>query len=914
MLLNFVRVVGLVGAFLYAVGVQALGLGDVQLNSGLNEPLDAEIKLLNTGDLNASQIIVKLASPEDFARAGAERDFFLTNFKYKTKLDGQGGGVVKITTKPLVREPYLNFLLEAKWPSGKLVREYTLLVDLPVFKSTTTAPRVTNAPAQSNTATTSNKGQSAQTTQPRNTVPKFTARDSAAGQQASTNDGTVTTRKDDTLWNLALDVRPTRSIAPQKVMVAMQALNPDAFINNNINLLKTGAVLRIPSLEDIEQIDSDRAQAAVAEQNEQWRSASESGAERQFDATPARSEPEVATAADDSGRLRLTTSNSDDATGSGGGTDSEAEGDGLAAQLLAAEESVEKANAENIELRSKVDGLEAELLELKNKLEIRDSSLANLQNSKPAPAAADVKTDAESEQAKADIAATKAPAEQAATEPDPATPPADAEAAGLLDSIMDNPLYVGGLGLLVLALLGGVFFARRRNAADEGFDVMAEFEDEDEADAPRDDQAAAQPESFAAATAEEDRLEEPQDFSEFELDSLDNEAAVESEIGDPVAEADIYMAYGRFPQAVELLNRALEQEPNRSDLRVKLIEVHMGAGARGAAEDQLTQLQDRGDAEATVQALALLGEDHATLGSTIEQPELMDEFTQMLSDNEAAEQSSPAFEDDTLQIEEYSPSIEDDTAHTESKIGLAEEDVASPDSELTLVDDDAAFAAGDATLTEADVSQTDISQVEAANEEFPGGLSLADDDFSSDTLTAEDGLTVRDGFDLELDLDDAVVNTDDAELDELALDLDMPEGDDNLDIESELSELSADFGMGDNEIGPAVDELAAADDALTAAGEIEKTAEFEPNLDLNVSDEELAELENTLTDQPPADEAHAELDLIDAADETATKIDLARAYIDMGDTEGAKDILGEVLTEAENEQLQEAQELLDRIA
>ena len=911
MLLNFVRVVGLVGAFLYAVGVQALGLGDVQLNSGLNEPLDAEIKLLNTGDLNASQIIVKLASPEDFARAGAERGFFLTNFKYKTKLDGQGGGVVKITTKPLVREPYLNFLLEAKWPSGKLVREYTLLVDLPVFKSTNTAPRVTNAPAQNSTAATA--GGQGQSAQQRKTTPKFTSRTSAPGQQASTNDGTVTTRKNDTLWNLALDVRPTRSIAPQKVMVAMQALNPDAFINNNINLLKTGAVLRIPSLEDIERIDSDRAQAAVAEQNEQWRSASESGAERQLDATPVRSEPEVATAAD-SGRLRLTTSNNDDATGSGG-TDSEAEGDGLAVQLLAAEESVEKANAENIELRSKVDGLEAELLELKNKLEIRDSSLANLQNSKPEPAAADAKTDAESEQAKADMAATKAPAEKAATEPDPTTPPADAEAAGLLDSIMDNPLYVGGLGLLVLALLGGVFFARRRNAADEGFDVMAEFEDEDEADAQRDDKEAAQPESFAAVNTEEERVEEPQDFSEFELDSLDNEAAVESEIGDPVAEADIYMAYGRFPQAVELLNRALEQEPSRSDLRVKLIEVHMGAGARGAAEEQLTQLQDRGDAEATVQALALLGEDHATLGSTIEQPELMDEFTQMLSDNEAAEQSSPAFEDDTLQIEEYSPSIEDDTAHTESKIGLAEDNVASPDSELTLVEDDAAFAAGDATLTEADVSQTDISQVEAANEEFPGGLSLADDDdFSSDTLTAEDGLTVRDGFDLELDLDDAVVNTDDAELDELALDLDMSEGDDNLDIESELSELSADFGMGDNEIGPAVDELAAAGDALAAVGESDQTVEFEPNLDLNVSDEELAELENTLADQPPADEAHAELDLIDAADETATKIDLARAYIDMGDTEGAKDILGEVLTEAENEQLQEAQELLDRIA
>ncbi len=856
MLRNFVRVVGLVGALLYTVGVQALGLGDVQLNSGLNEPLDAEIKLLNTGDLNASQIIVKLASPEDFARAGAERDFFLTNFKYKTELDGQGSGVVKITTKTQVREPYLNFLLEAKWPSGKLVREYTLLVDLPVFKSTNKAPRVSNAPAADNTAATAGS-QAARAAQSSKTTLKFTSRERAPGQQASTNNGTVTTRKNDTLWNLALDVRPTRSVAPQKVMVAMQALNPDAFINNNINLLKTGAVLRIPSLQDIERIDSDRAQAAVAEQNKQWRSASESGTERQLDATPARSEPEVA-AASDSGRLRLTTSSSDDATASGG-TDSEAEGDGLAAKLLAAEESVEKANAENIELRSKVDGLQAELLELKNKLEISDSSLANLQNTEQSSKPTAAETVAEPEQAKADVAATKAQAEQAANEPDPTPPPADAEPAGVLDSMMDNPLYVAGLGLLALALLGGVFFARRRNAADEGFDVMAELEDEDEA--PLDDTAAAEPEGFSAVDAEQERAEEQQDFSEFELDSLDNEEAVESEIGDPVAEADIYMAYGRFPQAVELLNRALEQEPSRSDLRVKLVEVHMGAGARAAAEEQLSQLQEKGDAEAISQALALLGEDHATLDGTIEQPELMDEFTQMLSENEAAEQPSQPFEDDTT------------------------------------------------------LAAVDAMQADAANEEFPGGLSLAEDnDFSTDTLAAGDGLSLDDGFDLELDLDDTVVKTDDSELDGLELDLDVPEGDTNLDIESELSALSADFGMGDNEIGPANDELAATDDALAPVGESDKTVEFEPNLDLNISDEELAELENTLTDQPQADEAHAELDLIDAADETATKIDLARAYIDMGDTEGAKDILGEVLTEAENEQLQEAQELLDRIA
>ncbi len=811
---NFVRVVGLFGVFLYAAGVHALGLGDVQLNSGLNEPLDAEIKLLNTGDLNASQIIVKLASPEDFARAGAEREFFLTNFKYKTKLDGKGGGVVKITTKELVREPYLNFLLEAKWPSGKLVREYTLLVDLPVFKSTNNAPRVTQAPTQKKTAPAASSRQSANSQPVRKTQPTFTSRESAR-TPAGSNRGTLTTRRNDTLWNLALQVRPSANISPQKVMVAIQALNPDAFLDNNINLLKTGAVLRVPTLEDIERIDNSRARAVVAEQNQRWRSAT---GQRQLDATPTRSAPVIAEQSD-SGSLRLTTGSSDDATGSGG-TDDEAEGDGLSAKLLAAEESVEKANTENTELRSKVETLEAELAELKNKLQIRDEALANLQNTDTTPVVAEN----ESEEAKADLAAAKAAAEEVAAEPDPTKPVTAAKEPGLLDTILDNPLYVGGLGALALALLGGFFFARRGSDADEGFDVMAEVE----AETPLEEVAA---ELDTGVEIEEAVAEQTQDFSEYELDSLDNEETVESEIGDPVAEADIYMAYGRFPQAVELLNRALEQEPERTDLRVKLVEVHMGAGTQEAAEEQLALLQASGDDSAVQQAQALLGQDHETLDATIEQPELMDEFTQMLGDSDVAEQ----------------PSSNDD----------------------------------DATL------------IAAANEEFPGGLSVADDDdFSSDTLTAKDGLSLDDGFDLELDLDDAVVDAGDVVSGDL--DLELPEGEANLDIESEL----ADLGLGDNEL---------------TADPGAKTVEFEPDLDLNVSDEELAELEDSLAESP-AEDTHAELDLIDAADETATKIDLARAYIDMGDTEGAKDILSEVLGEAENEQLQEAQELLDRIA
>ncbi|WP_101759540.1 FimV family protein [Oceanicoccus sp. KOV_DT_Chl] len=120
--------------------VNALGMGDFSLNSALNQPLNAEIRLLNTEDLDPSQVKVKLASNSDFANAGVSREFFLTNLKFKVVMDGKGGGVIKVFTREPVLEPYLNFLIEAHWPSGRLMREYTVLLDLPVFSDSEAAP------------------------------------------------------------------------------------------------------------------------------------------------------------------------------------------------------------------------------------------------------------------------------------------------------------------------------------------------------------------------------------------------------------------------------------------------------------------------------------------------------------------------------------------------------------------------------------------------------------------------------------------------------------------------------------------------------------------------------------------------------------------------------------------------------
>lgn len=124
----------LVASAIQAKYAGALGLGEMTMHSALNQPLSAEIVLSNVGDLNSSQIRVVLADEKTFKNANIDRTHYLANMKFKVELDGKGGGIVKLTSHRRLNEPYLDFLVEAKWPTGKMLRSYTALVDLPVYE------------------------------------------------------------------------------------------------------------------------------------------------------------------------------------------------------------------------------------------------------------------------------------------------------------------------------------------------------------------------------------------------------------------------------------------------------------------------------------------------------------------------------------------------------------------------------------------------------------------------------------------------------------------------------------------------------------------------------------------------------------------------------------------------------------
>lgn len=110
-----------------------LGLGDIEVKSNLNEPLDAEIQLIQLQGLTAGEVLPTLAGNDDFRRAGVERSFFLSNIQFRVKENASGEVVVTLATQQAIREPFLNFLVEINWPGGRLLKEYTILLDPPVF-------------------------------------------------------------------------------------------------------------------------------------------------------------------------------------------------------------------------------------------------------------------------------------------------------------------------------------------------------------------------------------------------------------------------------------------------------------------------------------------------------------------------------------------------------------------------------------------------------------------------------------------------------------------------------------------------------------------------------------------------------------------------------------------------------------
>jgi len=1016
---------------------QALGLGEIELQSYLNEPLDADIVLPQSRGVSPGDVLVNIASDAAYERVGLDRNQFLSKLRFEVVTGSDGNLVVNVSSREPLREPYLNFLLELTWPNGRLMREYAVLVDPPVYAEESGVREQVAAPSATRAAE-----PAAPATRSSESIRRQAEAESALARGYSA-DTFGPTGPSDTLWTIASRVRPDNSVSMQQVMLAIQDLNPDAFMGGNINRLKRGEVLRVPTRDQIQSRTRAEATRMVSQQNQEFRSP-----QRTVDATPAPepAQPAEQTAAAGDGELKLLVAEENDArdTSEGGsaGGDSELPG-GIDAGAAVAMEELESARRENEELNSRVEDLQDQVQTLQRLLELKNSQLADLQqvagegdaeaaageagmpgDGEAAPAAteeggadmsgaagteadseavadstqeseavteedmaaeapastevpgdaaeeagvAGAEDEAETADASSDMAATSTetaetasagqeaavasqePAEEAAAAPsqqqqtqEAQQPPAPQKAfpGNIIDMIVNNPMYQialgGGLILLLLLLL----LLARRNA-----------------------------------NREKEFYEQLNTESEGESDSLDVDLGEEqgkaAEASDPLAEADRYVAYGQNEQAAQTLETAISREPSRTDLRLKLLGIYADNQDRQSFEKQFGEIEAFEDEQALAEANALRGR----LEEAESVPSIDDLETQLRSDSfgaqeETSEETSPESEvSDELLADQYDAQKEEqvenefgdfDTEFAEFDLSDVEAAEKSSEDAVEAADEEAGTGEKEEDMIEFDMSsleteeeaesetegqETDFSSLEMDLEEpAEEAKEAGSDEFSLELEdeTSKPASPEEDEVESELGgLDESFLDELDAELDKVTGeeelggeeveessldDLELDVSDEDLALMEEFSDTADTTNHGE-EKPESLDEELGLEDTLGEADVLGEGEEPSPEqevaeteeLEDRVSDEEVpvareeAERPSTVDIDESDLGEDDDFDFLAGTDEAATKLDLARAYIEMGDSDGARDILEEVALEGDDAQKAEAQDLLKNLS
>jgi pilus assembly protein FimV len=819
---------------LFSTSVFAVGLGEIKQASGLNQPLSAEIPLLSAGDLAEYEVLASLASNQEFEKVGVERIFFLNSIKFETIRDENDQIAIKVTTRTPVKEPFLNFIVELNWPNGRILREYTLLLDPPVFEENTASTIEQSSSTSPPKQTTRQNQANAESRTPRSS---YTAPESRSASFTGSSYGPVSST--DTLWSIASKVRPSNSVSIHQTLVAIYRANPDAFANGNINNLLKGKVLDIPDESSIQNVPQRAALQDVVMQNRQWRSGGARNISNRGSSGSTSSDSRSG-----GSRLSLATENSE----------GDAEGYGSdAAELNQIKQELSRTQEESATLQAENDALRARLAELLEKAEKTSEGAVNVEDAELAALAQNAENqqqddasdtdeqlatedsealtedtltteDSDSEvdnndlatgeevansanelaedQASNDVEQTPSANEAAETNTPPAIFKPKPTNKGIIEQILDGgAMLYAGIGVLILIVLL-VFWRMKKRMEDD------EFQDDLVASAG----------AGSMDTTETFELPDVGDDMLVELDMDDEEPGVgenSDESFDPIGEADIYIAYGKHEQAESLLMDAIEENPIRADLKVKLMECYAETENREKFESLAEEVSEAVDSEEWVSRV--------------------DELR-----NKAWGDSATAPSDDDFDL----PSTEDifgDDDEDELDIDFGESDKEAEEQDF-LPD-----------------AQDDIDSVESLDDiDSLDDLGEADD--SVDDLDSLDDLDDLDEID---DLDDIggfEEPKDDLQSEELSLD---DADDDDFSFDSDDSE-----------------DLSLDDDF-----DFDEDSDGEIDFDESMGDE---------------------------GDEIATKLDLARAYVDMGDSEGAKEILKEVIAEGNDEQKAEAQALIDK--
>ena len=800
------------------LAANALGLGEIKLNSALNQPLNADIPIVGAASDEINSLHIKIASAEQFQRAGIPKAEVLSELQFQILQGPNGTASVHITSSKPLREPFLDFLADATWDNGELIREYTVFLNPPNFETATQAAPAP-APAATQPAPLAPVGTSAAPTpavtpvpvapkpapQPAVTAAVVTPAVSVGNTALGGNYGPI--HRGETLSRIALNMRP-QGVTLNQMMIAIYRANPEVFMHN-INLMKAGYVLRVPTLDDIQAVRVAEANSEVRTQIATWR------ASRGLAAThkPAGNteQPSLQLVAPSS--AAQTAENQVPGAGNsntGETTEANAAGTTVGAESTGAGSASTASNAP---------------------IAVASNSMAAVQ----------AQASKENKQSAVTKTTPLSPEKPAVVKPLPKTKNAPVESTSssgsLLDSLL-NPYVIIAIIVIILVLIAGIIIKKQRDSdsivskpvkirkaptagADWGKEEKAGLKDVTNVNSV--DGSDAVHES-AAREADMGTTASHMTTTNLKLDE-----------SDPMAEADFHMAYGLYDQAADVLKKALRQDPNRRDLKMKLLEVYFTAGDRSNFVETARSLrQDMG---------ALPDKDWENIA--------------IMGRQVAAEE--PLFSGEGVAAGS-SVDIPLDSGGTGTAVHTDMDPLAGAFEGMRPVTMPA--AAGQSAVADnhtVDFSLPDIEPVPKSKKTAPAAGGAASDSGKKAGKTGESTVTADFGTDSQVEFDKAL-----KELSDFV----------NTNVPPQEEGTRSGTGTGQGMSLAADAELAGTQTGTTTGAGEETTG-------LN---------------------------------EIGTKLDLARAYIDMGDADGAKNILQEVLEEGDSQQQQEAKKLMQHLA
>lgn len=897
-------------SLLAPVNGRPLSIGDIELHSALNQNLNAEIRLHVDPSEKASDVVVRMAPPENFDKAGIPWNYFLSRIKFETIAQGDTL-IVKLTSKETLTEPFLDFLLEVNWPEGKQYREFTLLVDppagygqpvIPVAEQSGFRVEPLETPIRqarrSRTTVSANATVHAKQAEPANAINPQTPSSGEYGP----------TQAPATLWSIAEKLGGERGVPTRLMMNALYKANPDAFNRNNMDSLKAGVTLKIPDTEAILKSSSAPAQA----RNQQKTAHAESAKGKPLELL-APAEAKISENAIVGGQAK---SGQNSATVQG-----------------AAGDSGKAADGKDLELQARIEKLEQQLGMMQQLLALKDQQLAAMQNAgKPAPAiqppmpAAEKPADATAKPvapvappATVQPAAEKplvqpetpvAPTVQAPPPvpvPPPVAPPkpqAPQVQPAPVPPESDNTYYltVGGLGAGILSILGWLLWRKRK--IEEQINNESMFASASQIKMPDSESSLSVPVMDLDSSAAYDvgTVGESSFISDFTPSDFDAFDTDQNEV-DPLSEADVYLAYGRYQQAEELIRAALEQEPGKDAFKLKLLEIFYAGENKQGFADYAQELADDGKQN-----------DRAFWNKVGEMAkEIVPDLPIFGGSGEGAPQKKPA--EDLF-----------DTKFMEPEPEASFEELDFPPIERESGNEDLT------ALMEAAVPDEAGSEFPEVKLDYPATEPADDNSLDFDTSTFEAGVVEKQAetpasdeietidFDLSsFSFDDepeksdkAESSTDSLESFDFNFDVEKPETDtkDESQIESVAELILEEPLVLDEPLGSKEEFFSSYANVKAPESEVsgthegakeETVGEFEFNFDFdtpiisNKDGEEFGLGVSDLTDM----------------DEYETKIDLAKAYVDMGDAEAAASIAEEVLRNGSKEQQAAALAILE---